>query len=87
MVIVGIENIVNLIMREKRSNPKSGSLLEKHIQAWKQQIEIANWKMPTDVKAVLVQLILLVMGALCLIFVAIIIVLLFSLIIQQTLLE
>ena len=52
MIIVGIEHITNLVMREKRNNPKAGALLEKHIQAWKQQIEIAKWKMPTDVKAV-----------------------------------
>ncbi len=52
MNIVDFEIIAALVRREKAKNPKMGSLLEKHVQAWRQEVERARWKRPTDVKAV-----------------------------------
>ena len=51
MLIVGFEIIAALIEREKRARPQLGKTLDRRIAAWKQEVEQARWKKPTEVKA------------------------------------
>ena len=52
MIIVGFDAIALLIARELRDRPQQGKTLDRRIAAWKQVVEQANWKMPTEVKAI-----------------------------------
>jgi|SRR5215831_2097805 len=52
MVIVGFDTIAALITREKRQRPQQGRTLDRRIAAWKQEVEQARWREPTEVKAV-----------------------------------
>ena len=52
MIIVGFEVIATLIEHEKRKRPQQGRTLDRRIAAWKQEVEQARWKKPTEVKAV-----------------------------------
>jgi mRNA interferase HigB len=51
MILVGFDLVAALIAREKRLRPQLGRTLDRRIAAWKQEIEAAQWKRPTDVKA------------------------------------
>jgi len=51
MLIVGFDIITTVIDREKRVRPQQGKTLDRRIAAWKQEVEQAQWKKPTEVKA------------------------------------
>src|SRR5580698_5122764 len=51
MLIVGFDTIDTLIVRERRLRPQQGKKLDRRIAAWKQEVEHAQWKRPTEVKA------------------------------------
>ncbi len=52
MIIVGFDIVAALIERERRVRPAQGRTLDRRIAAWKQEVERAAWKRPTDVKAI-----------------------------------
>src|SRR6516162_1211970 len=52
MVIVGFDIVAALIIREKRRRSRQGRTLERRIAAWKQEVEQARWREPTEVKSV-----------------------------------
>src|SRR5256886_16305175 len=51
VLIVGFEMLAALIARERRMRPRKGRTLERRVAAWKQEVELARWQRPTDVKA------------------------------------
>ena len=50
MLIVGFDTIATLIEREKRLRPQQGKTLDRRIAAWKEEVERARWRMPTEIK-------------------------------------
>jgi mRNA interferase HigB len=52
VLIVGFDIIAALIDREKRSRPPRGKTLDRRVAAWKQEVELARWQKPTEVKAI-----------------------------------
>jgi mRNA interferase HigB len=49
--LVGFEIVAALIAREVRRRPRLGRTLDRRAAAWKAEVERAQWKKPTDVKA------------------------------------
>lgn len=49
--IVGLEILTTLVSREKRERPHQARALDRRIAAWRQEVELANWTKPTEVKA------------------------------------
>jgi len=52
MKIVGLEIPTTLIDREKRERPQQSRALDRRIAAWWQEVELARWTKPTEIKAV-----------------------------------
>jgi mRNA interferase HigB len=52
MKVVGLEILTTLVAREKREQPQQARALERRIAAWKQEVGLAKWAKPTDIKAV-----------------------------------
>ena len=51
MKIVGLEILTTLIAREKRERPQQARALDRRIAAWRQEVELAKWTKPTEIKA------------------------------------
>lgn len=52
MKIAGIELLTVLVAREKRERPQQARALDRRIAAWRQEVELAKWTKPAEVKAV-----------------------------------
>ena len=52
MKIVGIEILTTLVAREKRERPQQARALDRRIASWREDVELAKWAKPTEVKAV-----------------------------------
>jgi mRNA interferase HigB len=50
--IVGLEILAALVAREKRERPQQARALDRRIAAWRQEVGLAKWTKPTEVKAV-----------------------------------
>ena len=52
MKLVGFTIVTTLIARERRERPQQARALDRRIAAWRQEVELAKWTMPTEIKAV-----------------------------------
>lgn len=51
MKVVAFNIVATLIDREKRERPSQARALERRLSAWKQDVQQAQWPMPTAVRA------------------------------------
>jgi mRNA interferase HigB len=52
MKVVGFDIVTTLVEREKLERPQQTRALGRRMAAWRQEVQQARWKKPTDVKAV-----------------------------------
>jgi mRNA interferase HigB len=50
--IAGLEILTTLIAREKRERSQQARALDRRLAAWRQEVEMAKWTKPTEIKAV-----------------------------------
>jgi mRNA interferase HigB len=49
--VVGFDIVVALIARERKQRPQQAPALDHRMAAWRREVQQAQWKKPTEVKA------------------------------------
>jgi mRNA interferase HigB len=52
MIIIGQNILSELVEREKRLSPAYGKTLKRRVSAWIQEVSVANWKKPVELKRI-----------------------------------